>query len=77
MREAPNFDAINQAALAAFPAVLRRLLPGRKTIGREIVVLNPRRAVAISARSRSTDTPADEVTSPLATRAAKGSCRDS
>jgi hypothetical protein len=44
MKDALDFDAINQAALAAFPAVLNRLLPGSKTIGREIVALNPRRA---------------------------------
>jgi hypothetical protein len=44
MSDALNFDAINQAALAAFPAVLNRLLPGGKTIGRELVALNPRRA---------------------------------
>jgi hypothetical protein len=39
-----DFDRINAAALVAFPAVLHRLLPGAKTIGREIVALNPRRA---------------------------------
>jgi len=39
-----DFAAINQAALVAFPAVLNRLLPGGKTIGRELVALNPRRA---------------------------------
>lgn len=44
MKDALDFDAINQAALAAFPAVLNWLLPGSKTIGREIVALNPRRA---------------------------------
>lgn len=44
MKDALDFEAINQAALAAFPAVLNRLLPGSKTIGREIVALNPRRA---------------------------------
>jgi hypothetical protein len=44
MKDALDFDAINQAALAAFPAVLNLLLPGSKTIGREIVALNPRRA---------------------------------
>ena len=44
MSDALNFDAINQAALAAFPSVLNRLLPGGKTIGRELVALNPRRA---------------------------------
>ena len=35
---------INKAALAAFPAVLARLLPGGKWVGAEIVALNPRRA---------------------------------
>lgn len=44
MTEAPDFAAINQAALAAFPAVLNRLLPRGKTVGRELVALNPRRA---------------------------------
>jgi hypothetical protein len=44
MSDALDFAAINQAALAAFPAVLNRLLPGGKTIGRELVALNPRRA---------------------------------
>jgi len=44
MKDALDFDAINQAALAAFPAILNRLLPGGKTIGRELVALNPRRA---------------------------------
>ena len=39
-----DFEAINCAALAAFPAVLRRLLPNGKTLGREFVALNPRRA---------------------------------
>lgn len=39
-----DFDAINRAALAAFPAVLNRLLPGGKSMGRELVALNPRRA---------------------------------
>jgi hypothetical protein len=38
-----DFTAINQAALAAFPAVLNRLLPSGKAIGRELVALNPRR----------------------------------
>jgi hypothetical protein len=44
MKGALDFDAINQAALAAFPTVLNRLLPGGKTVGREVVALNPRRA---------------------------------
>jgi hypothetical protein len=39
-----DFAAINRAALAAFPAVLNRLLPRGKAVGREIVALNPRRA---------------------------------
>ncbi len=43
MKDHLDFAAINQAALAAFPAVLNRLLPGGKTIGRELVALNPRR----------------------------------
>ena len=44
MKDALDFAAINQAALAVFPAVLNRLLPGGRVIGREIVALNPRRA---------------------------------
>jgi hypothetical protein len=44
MTGALDFDRINAAALAAFPAVLNRLLPGGKKIGRELVALNPRRA---------------------------------
>lgn len=44
MKGGPDFDAINQAALAAFPAVLNRLLPGGRPNGREFVALNPRRA---------------------------------
>jgi len=39
-----DFIAINRAALAAFPAVLARLLPSGKRVGPEIVALNPRRA---------------------------------
>jgi hypothetical protein len=39
-----DFAAINRAALAAFPAVLARVLPGGKRVGTEIVALNPRRA---------------------------------
>jgi hypothetical protein len=39
-----DFAAINRAALAAFPAVLARVLPGGKHVGAEIVALNPRRA---------------------------------
>jgi hypothetical protein len=40
----PDFDRVNQAALANFPAVLNRILPGGKAIGREYVAINPRRA---------------------------------
>ena len=39
-----DFAEINGAALAAFPAVLARILPGGKRVGAEIVALNPRRA---------------------------------
>jgi hypothetical protein len=39
-----NFAEINRAALAAFPAVLARILPGGKRVGAEFVALNPRRA---------------------------------
>jgi hypothetical protein len=38
-----DFDPINRAALAAFPAVLARILPGGKRVGAEFVALNPRR----------------------------------
>jgi hypothetical protein len=44
MTEALDFARINQAALAAFPAVLARILPGGKRVGAEIVALNPKRA---------------------------------
>jgi hypothetical protein len=45
-RERPyrHFAEINRAALAAFPAVLARLLPGGKIVGLELVALNPRRS---------------------------------
>jgi len=39
-----DFATINDAALAAFPAVLSRVLPSGKQIHREWVALNPRRA---------------------------------
>jgi hypothetical protein len=39
-----DFDKINKAALAALPAILNRLLPRGKTIGREFVAINPRRS---------------------------------
>jgi hypothetical protein len=39
-----DFETINRAALAALPAVLARIVPGGKRVGREHVVLNPTRA---------------------------------
>jgi hypothetical protein len=39
-----DFAKINGAALAAFPVVLKRLLPNGKNVGREFEALNPRRA---------------------------------
>ncbi len=39
-----DFAAINRAALATLPALLRRWLPDGKAVGREYVALNPRRA---------------------------------
>jgi hypothetical protein len=38
-----DFAEINRAALAAFPIVLARILPGGKRVGAELVALNPRR----------------------------------
>lgn len=38
-----NFEAINRAALAALPAILRRLLPDGRIIGGEWVARNPTR----------------------------------
>jgi hypothetical protein len=39
-----NFDTINQADLRALPAILARLLPGGKIVGREFIAPNPTRA---------------------------------
>jgi hypothetical protein len=39
-----DLDTINHAAVAALPAVLARILPAGKAIGREFVALNPTRA---------------------------------
>ena len=44
MKDPIDFAKINRAALAAFPAVLARILPGGKRVGKEVVALNPRRA---------------------------------
>ena len=38
-----DFAELNRAALAAFPAVLARILPDGKRVGAELVALNPRR----------------------------------
>ena len=38
-----DFAEVNRAALAAFPAVLARILPDGKRVGAELVALNPRR----------------------------------
>jgi hypothetical protein len=43
MKDPIDFANINRAALAAFPAVLARILPGGKRVGSELVALNPRR----------------------------------
>lgn len=42
--ERVDFASINAAALAALPAILGRLLPRGKKVGRDLVALNPRRA---------------------------------
>ncbi len=39
-----DFAAVNGAALAALPALLRRWLPDGRQVGREYVARNPRRA---------------------------------
>ncbi len=41
---AVNFLAINRAALASLPALLRRWLPDGRLMGREYTARNPRRA---------------------------------
>ena len=38
-----DFGAVNAAALAALPTLLRRWLPDGRAVGREYVALNPRR----------------------------------
>ena len=38
-----DFGAVNQAALADLPAVLRRWLPDGRVVGEEFVALNPTR----------------------------------
>ncbi len=39
-----DFQAINRAALASLPALLRRWLPDGRLVGREYTARNPRRA---------------------------------
>ena len=39
-----NFAAVNRAALASLPTLLRRWLPDGRQVGREYVARNPRRA---------------------------------
>ncbi len=38
-----NFAAVNRAALASLPTLLRRWLPDGRQVGREYVARNPRR----------------------------------
>jgi hypothetical protein len=38
-----NFALINTASIAALPAILARILPGGRIVGREYLALNPRR----------------------------------
>jgi hypothetical protein len=38
-----DFDGINRAALVVLPALLTRLIPGGRIVGREYVARNPRR----------------------------------
>jgi hypothetical protein len=40
----PAFAAVNQAALAMWPLLLRRWLPDGRRVGHEWVALNPKRA---------------------------------
>ena len=42
-RDRIDFEAINRTALAALPAILRRLLPDGRIIGGEWVARNPTR----------------------------------
>ena len=43
-RDRPDFTAVNRAALAVLPALLRRWLPDGRIEGNEYVALNPRRS---------------------------------
>lgn len=44
MSEHPiNYTELNKRALPLLPAILSRILPGGKVIGREYLALNPRR----------------------------------
>ena len=52
MKEGLDFVGINQAALAAFPAVLGRLLPRGKTWGGRLSPSTRAERIAVSAVSR-------------------------
>lgn len=43
MRRLIDFSEIHRVALANFPLVIARILPGGKCVGSEIVALNPKR----------------------------------
>ena len=43
-RREVDFPAVSRAAVAALPAVLARIVPGGKILGREYTALNPTRA---------------------------------
>ena len=70
MKNALDFEAINQAALAAFPAVLTGFCRAARPWGGRLSPSTRGGRIAISARSRSTDLTAVGVTSLPATRAA-------
>ena len=72
MKPRLDFDAINRAALAAFPAVLARILPGGKNV--DIANMSPQSDAAVDrqsmVRSRSITSTANGATLRQATRAA-------
>jgi hypothetical protein len=43
-RNRPNFTSVNQAAMVALPALLRRWLPNGRIEGNEYLACNPRRS---------------------------------
>lgn len=44
MSDPIKFTDLHQSALPYLPAILQRILPGGKIVGREYLALNPRRA---------------------------------